>query len=415
MRENYDVCVVGAGFAGLSCALALLDARPNLRIVVLEAGEKVGGRAETRVGPAGPYDAGAQWVSRGHSRVLALAKRFGIEAVEQQWTGAETTPPDNGDSLLGWLDWFGSDTETVEDFMNRWPVSFFLDSVSKDQLTLLVRSFLACEPREVSPTYLRWSIEICGGVKAVSDGPEGAQALFFRQGAGALAERMSNELKTRGCVIRTGEPVESVDKSRVTTSSGEIFDTRAVVVAVTPPQWGRFVKNMSAVPMALASSMFMGRAIKTTAVYATPVWEGGVVKHVNAPATEVLTATCSGAHTVWGIIVADEARRLNGASYDEILKLVADQYSIMFGTAERPTFFDYADWSRNPRVRGCFSAVPRPGALATLQSAHCEGCIADGAIFYTCTELARDWASYMEGAVSSGHDAAKCIIRYLGS
>lgn len=414
---SYDVCVVGAGFAGLSCALALLDARPGLRIVVLEAGDKVGGRTETRDGPVGPYDAGAQWVSRAHARVLALAQRFGVETIEQQWpAGLAAVAPPDADSRLGWLDWFGSDNESVQDFMDRWPASMFMDSASKEELTLLVRRFLACEPREVSPKYLRWSIKVCGGVTAVSDGPDGAQALYFRQGAGALAQRIADHLVTRGCAVRASTPVARVEVTEgktcaVTTEAGERIDAHAVVVAATPPQWARIVKDISHIPKALSRGMFMGRAVKTIAVYTRPVWEGAAPRSAPGPVSEVFTSSSSGTHTVTGIIVADEARRLAGATRQDIERVVSDQYAAMFNTSDRPTFFDCADWSKNPRIRGCFSAVPRPGVLSELQAA--EGYIADGSIVYACTEIARDWASYMEGAVSSGQDAAVCLGHLL--
>ena len=39
----HDVAIVGAGLAGLACAEEILRARPGVRVLVLEARDRVGG------------------------------------------------------------------------------------------------------------------------------------------------------------------------------------------------------------------------------------------------------------------------------------------------------------------------------------------------------------------------------------
>jgi monoamine oxidase len=76
------VVVVGAGFAGLSAALALH--RAGREVIVLEARSRVGGRVYTLRG----YDngriaeAGAEFINPEHHRIQALAKEFGLSLEE---------------------------------------------------------------------------------------------------------------------------------------------------------------------------------------------------------------------------------------------------------------------------------------------------------------------------------------------
>ncbi|WP_395818784.1 flavin monoamine oxidase family protein [Curtobacterium flaccumfaciens] len=76
-----DVVVVGAGVAGLAAARAL--ALGGLRVVVLEARDRIGGRTWTDSSLGVPVDLGASWIHGVDGNPLwALAPRFGIDTVE---------------------------------------------------------------------------------------------------------------------------------------------------------------------------------------------------------------------------------------------------------------------------------------------------------------------------------------------
>ena len=68
-NNNYDVVIVGAGFSGLSAAWRLKMANENKSFIVLEARDRVGGRAWTEqyidheTGKTCWIDMGAQWVA----------------------------------------------------------------------------------------------------------------------------------------------------------------------------------------------------------------------------------------------------------------------------------------------------------------------------------------------------------------
>lgn len=107
----FDVCIIGAGLAGLSAADRLLAMRPTTKLVVLEARPRVGGRTHTVKFAADGYtilhdgvsartatssvaspskaiegisiDLGGQWIGPEHSEALALIERFGLQLEEQ--------------------------------------------------------------------------------------------------------------------------------------------------------------------------------------------------------------------------------------------------------------------------------------------------------------------------------------------
>lgn len=77
-RLRADVCIVGAGFAGLSAAWRLHKA--GARVVVLEARNRVGGRSWTITRKDGAFvDYGGQWVGPSQDAILSLIKEMGGE------------------------------------------------------------------------------------------------------------------------------------------------------------------------------------------------------------------------------------------------------------------------------------------------------------------------------------------------
>ena len=75
MPAEIDVVVIGAGVAGLSAAARLRQS--GLRVLVLEASGRVGGRARTDIEPALGgiwFDHGAAWLHVAESRPTSPSK-----------------------------------------------------------------------------------------------------------------------------------------------------------------------------------------------------------------------------------------------------------------------------------------------------------------------------------------------------
>ncbi|WP_189011203.1 flavin monoamine oxidase family protein, partial [Deinococcus malanensis] len=85
-HQSADVIIVGAGLAGLTAAYTL--AQSGIRVVVLEARDRVGGRTLTRSDDQGPsVDLGATWSWPHQTRIRHLAQTLGVARFEQYVEG----------------------------------------------------------------------------------------------------------------------------------------------------------------------------------------------------------------------------------------------------------------------------------------------------------------------------------------
>src|SRR5262245_3486680 len=79
LPSTVDVAIIGAGAAGLGAANALKDS--GLSVIVLEARERVGGRAHTiQAAPDVVFDVGCGWLhSATRNTFVPIAKQLGFE------------------------------------------------------------------------------------------------------------------------------------------------------------------------------------------------------------------------------------------------------------------------------------------------------------------------------------------------
>ena len=76
-----DVVIIGAGLSGMHAAEMLIDL--GMKVIVLDANSRVGGRVQTIQTVDGPIDVGASQIGRGYARVLDAVSRYGLKLIPE--------------------------------------------------------------------------------------------------------------------------------------------------------------------------------------------------------------------------------------------------------------------------------------------------------------------------------------------
>lgn len=84
MTADPTVAVVGAGIAGVSCALALREAGIGVRL--LDRGKRIGGRMAVRTVEGRPVDVGASYLTARSEPMRALVARWVARGLLHEWT-----------------------------------------------------------------------------------------------------------------------------------------------------------------------------------------------------------------------------------------------------------------------------------------------------------------------------------------
>lgn len=440
---KHDVIVIGAGYAGLTAARSLHSA--GMRVIVLESQNRVGGRALTERTEEHPIDLGGQWTGPGQLRIRALADHYGLTTYPSHTTGSEQileSTSHGGNGIIHRLNmlphlmtllpavvrlhhlvkktdptqpWHSKitdrwDTTTVEEWLEtavtsrrarRWADATLREAVSTDL-------------GNISMLALANEIASAGGLRSTMGFEGGAQQDLFVDGADRLPTLMAAELD-----VRLDSQAQAVSRSggsyRVTTSTGVHHMADRIVVA-TPPPLTREIDFEPALPPAqleALNNLRMGSVLKMFAIYDRPFWredgKSGMALLPDGPATTVADVSPPGGPGHICILACGrDADRLSAMDPDIRRRTVLDALERLFGQKARtPRTWLEKNWTEDPWARGGYSALPTPGTLASIASAHTQH--TDG-IYWAGTETARQWQGFFEGAIESGERAATEVI-----
>lgn len=461
---NYStqVAIVGAGYAGLACARALVAA--GREVMILEARDRVGGRCVNQTLPA-PYErfvveGGAEFIGPTQDRIAALAQEVGVASYAAYNTG-KTVAYLNGtrneytgripfasvltdpglveaaaiiprlNSLAAQVSvaapWNVQNASSREvrasDTMSfqTWMDQNILTDGGKSLVKLVILALLSAEPKDVSLLQVLFYIASAGGdLNVLIDTAGGAQQDRLVNGSQSialgLAQRLGDRIQFRSPVRAIGQDANGV------TVSGDGYTVKAeqVVVAMSPWMAGRLrydpLSPALQARMQLMQRVPMGSIWKVHAIYATPFWrDAGLngqttsdaflpkVTFDNTPnndpaAPGVMMGFIDGQDARDAVLMDPAARR----------QAVIDAFATFFGEqARNPLGYLEMNWQAEEFSAGGPTGFFPTGVLTDYTTALRNPI---GRLHWAGTETSEIWTGYMDGAVRSGERAAQEIL-----
>jgi monoamine oxidase len=433
-----DAIVIGAGASGLAAARYL--ARRSLRVIVLEARGRPGGRVLSRSSAHSGTgtELGAEFIHGRAPETRALLREAGISSVD---TGGESWSCSDGRELRREERDFEMAArifeearklqvdESVDQFLRRYENDDAMREAA-DLARAFVEGFDAADPAVASVKSI--ADEIYSGTDFASARPVGGYGQMFKRlqddcaGAGA---RMSLSTVVRRISWRRGSV--TVDAKR---DVGESEAIRARAAIVTLPvgvlrHTGddgtiAFEPELPTQKRDALRRIEMGHVVKVVLWFRTAFWErihGGRYRD-----SGFFRCVGQAFPTYWtqfpvrdGLIVAwvggPKADALRGTPRAELIERALDGFGSLFGERElaRREFnagFMH-DWGRDPFARGAYSfvTVGRDGARAALAAP------VDDTLFFAGEATSNDGqGGTVNGALVTGERAAREAAISLG-
>ncbi len=449
MKEA-DVCVVGAGLAGLTAARCLSQAGRS--VVVLEARDRVGGRVWTKTSRGGvPVDMGGCFVGPHHDRMHALAKEMGVDTFKTFVDGDNVLATGGkvrryrGDipriSPVALLS-AGQAIARMNAMAKKVPVGAPWDApkagewdalsvrawlsaarvptrLARDLIEATVRACFACELSEVSLLNWLFLARSAGGIESLMNIAGGYQEAQFEGGVGQIPDAMAAEL---GAAVVLGSPVTAVRQTgdRVEVAGGggaDAVSARRVILALPRALAAgiRFDPILPADHALLIHQVPAGTEVKMVAIYDSPFWRRDGVSGATVATDdeiEVTLDTCQPRHSegvVAGYSAGPRARALVALGEQQRREVFVRMLTRRLGpAAASPVEVMEQNWAEEQWTRGC-SMGHFPTGVLTQYGRRLREPV--GRLHWAGTETASASYGAMDGAVRSGERVCEEILR----
>jgi monoamine oxidase len=426
-----DVVVIGAGAAGLAASRRL--ARSGRRVVLLEARDRVGGRAFSHLIEDLPVRAelGAEFIHGAAVETMALLRETASAAIDmgaESWRrqNDELSPDDEGfleSAALFDRARLLTQDESVDSYLKRFEASETTRRAAAAARDF-VEGFEAADPSVASVTSI--AAEWASGVDSTSARPLfGYEPIVARLQSDCAAAGVEIALRTvvrtivwrRGCV--RVEAVRSDGTARIVEAAAGIVTLPAGVLRREGDETGiKFEPELPPDKVTALRHIEMGHVVKVVLWFRTPFWEqidGGRYRDAAFfrsegafPAFWTQLPVRSRMVAAWA--GGPKAVALQGPSEAELIERARDQFGELLGASAvaRAEFEGAAthDWSADPFSRGAYSYVAVGGgeARATL------GAPLERTLFFAGEAASIDGqGGTVNGAIETGERAAAAI------
>jgi pseudooxynicotine oxidase len=438
---QYDVIIIGAGFAGLIAAREL--SIRGRTVLIVEARDRIGGRTFTAQVDNRNFEIGGTWIHWSQPHVWTEVTRYGLTLTESKGSSADRS------SIL-----LGNGTKVKEgSAIDFWPamskaMKIYSDIDGVHGRTVIPLPHTPLAANEAVRIYDRFSLKdrldsVCHMLDVTDDsyqmllaflsmnmqgdldeggfidhlrwwalGDYDMNSMFdklgrykIKQGTSELAQAILNDCHNVKLLLST--PIDSIDRtntSRVSirTQTGQMIVGRSVIVTV-PLNTLQKIEFLPPLNMDKRDAMREGQCRGGTKIWiklVTPIGDWfGLAAYPN-PITMAYTDDDEGS-----VIVAfGPHNRLDIQNIDAVEKelrkfLVDVKVQYVLGH----------DWRNDRFVSGTWSWY-KPGQMSsnllTLQKA-------EPPIFFASADIANGWRGFIDGAFESGLDCVRHVQAYL--
>lgn len=433
--QRTGVVVIGAGFTGLSAALALKHA--GVDFVLLEAQNRVGGRVEARLNGLGErVDTGGQFLCDDMPELMVLVKAHGKQLIGTRFEGNPVVQPpaplddiERGyaasmairDRLNAVLPDDASIAGlTVADWLARQPDS----TMAKVGFRSMIEGLWCLALEELPAWYL-----VSNDRRVTNEAPE--LQYFVAETMHALAEDLAYDIGDRLLLDTAAARIEHGPAGvRVTTmpaepssdaenaSEGEIFEARAALVCV-PPATAAKLDFSPGLPAPVREALDVwrsGAVVKFFLRYRKAFWRdrglSGTVMWRDPAGLFAFDASPDDAHPMLGFFVGGPiALKIAGLAETGMkAKAVAWLAAALGQEAGEPIDVMMRNWTHDRWSGGAYSDL-----VVDLAATGAEDVLRAGAapVLFACSELSPSYPGYIEGAIVAGREGARRTIEAL--
>lgn len=414
--SNPDVVVIGAGSAGLAAARTLIEAGKS--VVVIEAGDRIGGRAWTESQTFGlPFDQGCSWITSANvNPYTALAEDWQFELYDH--SGADgplfvgdrlANAEENAQYDAAWGAVAGALAKA-----GREGIDVAASTVMPDDLPFQAVAESWIGPMDMGVDFKNMS------TRDYWSGADTTPLYMIKQGFGTLVERFgeglpvrlntpATKLKWGGKGVAVETPSGTIEaKACVLTVSTGVLGSGAIQFDPPLPDWKQ--QAIDDLPMGLLVKVplqFDGARLGLTPNEWLTYW---VPNELPAKAAYFLTWPF-GFDLMVGFLGGEFGWEMSAAGTDATVDFTLGEVVKTLGSDARKHFVKggLSQWANDPLVRGAY-AMPKPGRASARGELSRQ---LDDRLFFAGEAVAGSYVATCGGAYMSGRDTARDLARVL--